>query len=139
MWKSTLAEAWRAEGQRDMLVEMIQVRYPSLAPELLAAIRATTDAKAIRRHCLAFARTASQGAFEAALANESRMEGQRDMLLKMIEVRYPSLAPELLEAIKASTDAKAILRWSIALVKAADQAAFEAALANGRTKHQSPA
>jgi len=60
-----------------------------------------------------------------------RIEGRRDMLVEQVRARYPNLAPELLERIKATTDSSAIQRWSIVFATAADQATFEAALVNG--------
>jgi hypothetical protein len=53
------------------LVELVQIRYPTLAPELLERIKASTDADAIQRWCVAFATAVDQAAFEVALTSEA--------------------------------------------------------------------
>jgi hypothetical protein len=67
--------------------------------------------------------------------DEGRVQGQRDLLVEMVRLRYPNLAPELLVRIEQSNDPEAIRRWSAALLTASDQATFEAALTadNGQT------
>jgi hypothetical protein len=64
---------------------------------------------------------------------QGRVEGQRDLLVKMVKLKYPNLPGELLTRIEKSDDPAALEAWSAALLTRPDQAAFEAALgtANG--------
>ncbi len=65
--------------------------------------------------------------------DEGRVQGQRDLLVKMVKLKYPNLPGELLARIEKSDDPAALEAWSAALLTRPDQTAFVAALgtANG--------
>jgi hypothetical protein len=61
--------------------------------------------------------------------NEGRVMERREMLLKMVRLKYPTLSGELLARIEKSVDPERLEAWCIAFATATDQATFEAALA----------
>jgi hypothetical protein len=75
MWKSTVIQSWRDEGrvlgQRELLVEMVRLKYPTLSAELLAQIEKSDDPEAIRRWSTAFATAIDQAGFETALTADN--------------------------------------------------------------------
>jgi hypothetical protein len=60
--------------------------------------------------------------------DKGRVEGQRELLLKMVKRKYPTLSGELLARIEKSDDPAALEAWSMACATTTNQVAFETAL-----------